>query len=129
MESWWRFVIAERLNALDRGAGCQIGAVGLELKVFALAGSHKHLSVLKALGLRAQVRVVASLPCYSSDNVDAQRGSGVFQRSIQGLQMLNTAGYGCPGSRLQLDLVYNPNGAFLAPPQHQLEARAHVASP
>jgi hypothetical protein len=68
-----------------------------------------------------QVRVVASLPCYSQRNVDQQRGSGVFERSIQGLQLLNAAGYGRDGSGLVLDLVYNPNGAFLAPAQGPLE--------
>ena len=68
-----------------------------------------------------QVRVVASLPCYSAKNVDEQRGSGVYERSIRGLQLLNAAGYGQPGSGLILDLVYNPNGIFLAPPQEQLE--------
>lgn len=68
------------------------------------------------------VRVVASLPCYSKDNVDSQRGGGVFQRSIHGLKALNDVGYGIPGSGLQLDLVYNPNGVFLAPPQSSLEA-------
>lgn len=67
------------------------------------------------------MRVVASLPCYSKGNVDEQRGRGVFERSIAGLQDLNAAGYGRPGSGLTLDLVYNPNGAFLAPPQHQLQ--------
>ena len=71
--------------------------------------------------LRLQVRIVASLPCYSEQNVDQQRGSGVFQRSIQGLQMLNEAGYGQPGTGLHLDLVYNPNGIFLAPQQNTLE--------
>ncbi|KAK9794624.1 hypothetical protein WJX73_000891 [Symbiochloris irregularis] len=70
---------------------------------------------------RHQVRVVASLPCYSTTNVDEQRGSGVFQRSITGLQLLNAVGYGQPGSGLHLDLVYNPNGAFLAPPQDALQ--------
>jgi hypothetical protein len=70
------------------------------------------------------VRVVASLPCYSEDNVDEQRGRGVFERSIQGLRALNSAGYGHPGSGLVLDLVYNPNGAFLAPPQAQLQVCA-----
>eukprot|EP00891_Asterochloris_glomerata_P004575 jgi/Astpho2/4575/e_gw1.00067.422.1_t len=69
-----------------------------------------------------QVRIVASLPCYSEQNVDQQRGSGVFQRSIRGLQMLNEAGYGQPGTGLHLDLVYNPNGIFLAPQQNTLEA-------
>jgi hypothetical protein len=67
------------------------------------------------------VRVVASMPCYSAANVDKQRGGGVFTRSIAGLQALNAAGYGVPGSGLLLDLVYNPGGVFLAPPQAQLE--------
>jgi hypothetical protein len=70
------------------------------------------------------VRVVASLPCYSEKNVDNQRGAGVFERSIQGLQMLNSVGYGVEGSGLLLDLVYNPGGAFLAPDQKNLEVRA-----
>ncbi|GFR40117.1 hypothetical protein Agub_g671 [Astrephomene gubernaculifera] len=69
-----------------------------------------------------KVRIVASLPCYSASNVDAQRGRGVFERSIAALRALNAAGYGQPGSGLQLDLVYNPGGAFLAPPQAKLEA-------
>ena len=64
---------------------------------------------------------MASLPCYSAANVDAQRGRGVFDRSIRGLQLLNAAGYGVEGSGLKLDLVYNPGGAFLAPPQADLE--------
>ncbi|KAL4443396.1 hypothetical protein ABPG75_011133 [Micractinium tetrahymenae] len=68
-----------------------------------------------------RVRVVASLPCYSPENVNKQRGGGVFERSIKGLQMLNALGYGQPGSGLQLDLVYNPGGVFLAPPQSKLE--------
>jgi radical SAM/Cys-rich protein len=68
-----------------------------------------------------KVRVVASLPCYSKENVDSQRGGGVFARSIRGLQMLNEVGYGVPGSGLTLDLVYNPGGVFLAPPSSSLE--------
>lgn len=68
-----------------------------------------------------QVRVVASLPCYSAKNVDEQRGAGVFERSILGLQLLNAAGYGVEGSGLALDLVYNPGGAFLAPGREKLE--------
>lgn len=67
------------------------------------------------------VRVVASMPCYSTDNVDAQRGGGVFRRSIAGLRRLNAVGYAAPGSPLTLDLVYNPAGAFLAPPQAALQ--------
>lgn len=68
-----------------------------------------------------KVHVVASMPCYSPTNVDQQRGHGVFDRSIKGLQALNVVGYGKPGSGLELDLVYNPNGIFLAPPQAKLE--------
>ncbi len=68
------------------------------------------------------VDVVASLPCYLEQNVDAQRGDGVFQRSIQGLRQLNRAGYGQPDSGLSLSLVYNPAGPDLPPPQQALEA-------
>jgi len=68
------------------------------------------------------VTVVASLPCYSEGNVDRQRGSGVFTRSIAALQQLNRLGYGQPGSGLHLHLVYNPQGPTLPPPQAQLEA-------
>ena len=71
--------------------------------------------------LAAQVRVVASLPCYTPGTVDAQRGAGVFGRSIAGLQALNAAGYGRQDSGLELDLVYNPGGPFLAPDQATLE--------
>lgn len=68
-----------------------------------------------------KVQVVASLPCYAEENVDEQRGNGVFERSIKGLQMLNSFGYGKEGTGLELFLVYNPNGAFLAPPEQKLE--------
>ena len=68
------------------------------------------------------VEVTASLPCYSPANVDRQRGDGVFERSIVGLQQLNRLGYGVPGSALTLNLVYNPQGPSLPPPQGPLEA-------
>lgn len=61
--------------------------------------------------------MVASLPCYSPKNVNMQRGSGVFDRSIKGLLKLNALGYGKPGTGLKLDLVYNPIGGFLPPEQ------------
>lgn len=67
-----------------------------------------------------EVEVVASLPCYSEKNVDAQRGRGVFGVSIRGLQLLNSLGYG-HDSRLPLNLVYNPGGPFLPPEQSGLE--------
>lgn len=69
-----------------------------------------------------RVEVTASLPCYLEENVDRQRGNGVFQRSIEGLRRLNALGYGEPGSGLELSLVYNPQGAELPPPQSALEA-------
>ncbi|XP_019647853.1 PREDICTED: uncharacterized protein LOC109488133 [Branchiostoma belcheri] len=68
-----------------------------------------------------RVSVVASLPCYSAKNVNMQRGKGVFDKSIQALLLLNQRGYGKPGTGLELDLVYNPLGGFLPPPQHELE--------
>jgi len=69
-----------------------------------------------------QVEVVASLPCYSQENVDEQRGKGVFDKSISGLQQLNALGYGQKNTGLILNLMYNPTGAFLPPPQTMLEA-------
>ena len=68
-----------------------------------------------------KVEVVASLPCYSQKNVDEQRGKGVFEKSISGLQQLNALGYAQTGSGLILNLMYNPTGAFLPPPQAMLE--------
>ncbi|MGB5735048.1 MAG: arsenosugar biosynthesis radical SAM (seleno)protein ArsS [Thiohalocapsa sp.] len=69
-----------------------------------------------------RVEIVASLPCYLAENVDAQRGDGVFQASIRGLQQLNQLGYGDGASGLVLNLVYNPLGAMLPPAQSALEA-------
>ena len=68
------------------------------------------------------VEIVASLPCYLQQNVDGQRGKGVYDASIKSLQILNGLGYGRPDSGLKLNLVYNPSGPFLPPPQQQLEA-------
>ena len=68
------------------------------------------------------VTIVASLPCYSKANVEKQRGLNVFEPSIAALQTLNALGYGRADSGLELDLVYNPVGAFLPPPQARLEA-------
>ena len=74
------------------------------------------------------VEVVASLPCYLEDNVDGQRGKGVFRRSIAALRRLNALGYGRPGSGLRLSLVYNPQGPALPPAQGALEEayRTHL---
>ncbi len=67
------------------------------------------------------VEIIASMPCYTPENVNAQRGEGVFDGSIAGLQLLNSLGYGIE-SDLPLHLVYNPVGAFLPPQQAQLDA-------
>jgi radical SAM/Cys-rich protein len=69
-----------------------------------------------------EVEIVASLPCYLEENVDGQRGDGVFQRSLAGLRQLNDLGYGLPGSGRTLNLVYNPTGPSLPPDQIKLEA-------
>lgn len=68
-----------------------------------------------------KVKIVASLPCYSKDNVDSQRGDGVFEDSLQALRQLNRLGYGQAGSGRVLDLVYNPQGPVLPPAQKALE--------
>jgi len=76
---------------------------------------------LAAFLARHKVEIIASMPCYSPANVDAQRGDGVFDGSIKALQLLNSLGYGA-GVDLPLHLVYNPVGAFLPAPQAELEA-------
>ncbi|AHE97910.1 arsenosugar biosynthesis radical SAM (seleno)protein ArsS [Thioalkalivibrio paradoxus] len=77
-----------------------------------------------------RVAVIASLPCYLEENVNAQRGDGVFDGSLSGLRALNALGYGQPGSGLELNLVFNPQGPQLPPPQAALEAdyRAHLGN-
>ena len=73
------------------------------------------------------IEVVSSLPFYTADRTDKQRGDGVFEDSIAALQMLNAVGYGVEGTGLQLNLVYNPAGAFLPPNQTSLEVEYKVA--
>jgi radical SAM/Cys-rich protein len=70
---------------------------------------------------RAGVELVCSLPCYTAENTDRQRGAGVFDKSIAAMRQLNAAGFG--RGELRLDLVYNPIGASLPPPQAELEAQ------
>ena len=68
-----------------------------------------------------EVEVISSLPYFLAEQTDAQRGRGVFEKSIEALRRLNGAGYGTEGSNLTLNLVYNPVGAFLPPPQSSIE--------
>ncbi len=71
---------------------------------------------------RHEVEVVSSLPYFLEQQTDAQRGHGVFHKSIEALPRLNAVGYGVDGSSFVLNLVYNPVGAFLPPPQASIEA-------
>jgi len=88
-----------------------------------------NLTVLREPGMkgtaeflaRNEVHIVASLPCYLEENVDKQRGDGVFKTSIEVLQQLNGLGYGASGTGLALDLVFNPQGPVLPPTQQALE--------
>lgn len=82
--------------------------------------SEPPLSGLIDLFTSCGVSLVGSLPCYLSENVDAQRGHGVHARSIAAMRLLNRAGYGCAGGPI-LNLVYNPGGPFLPPRQSELE--------
>jgi radical SAM/Cys-rich protein len=89
-----------------------------------------NLTILEAAGQEdlaeflalQQVEIIASLPCYLPDNVDRQRGRGVFENSIRGLRRLNALGYGREGTDRILNLVYNPQSPSLPPPQEALEA-------
>ena len=83
--------------------------------------SNKKFKTYPAFFKENKVDVIASLPCYTKENVDKQRGSGVFNRSIEALRNLNILGYGVDGSGLELHLVYNPGGASLPPDQNSLE--------
>jgi radical SAM/Cys-rich protein len=88
------------------------------LTILEVAGQEDLAQFLKL----EQVEITASLPCYFADNVDRQRGKGVFESSIRGLQRLNALGYGREETGLILNLVYNPQGPSLPPPQEALEA-------
>jgi len=88
------------------------------LTILEVAGQEDLAEFLKL----EQVEITASLPCYLADNVDRQRGKGVFEGSVRGLRRLNALGYGREETGLVLNLVYNPQGPSLPPPQDALEA-------
>ena len=115
---------APELNAnfrdLVRGARAR-GAHVIDrcnLTVLSEPGQHDLAAFLAA----ERVAIVASLPCYTPELVDRQRGKGVYELSVAALTQLNALGYGKPGSGLTLDLVYNPQGPSLPPGQAGLEA-------
>jgi radical SAM/Cys-rich protein len=78
---------------------------------------------LGAFLARHHVEVIASLPYYRASQTDAQRGEGIFEKSLEGLRLLNQLGYGAPDTGLMLNLVHNPVGAFLPPNQKAVEAQ------
>lgn len=106
--------LIERLKGLD----CSRHIIDRCNLTVLLEPGHDDLAAFLA---RHEVEIIASLPCYSVKNVDAQRGDGVFAGSIRALQLLNGLGYGT-NPKLPLHLVYNPGGAFLPAPQAGLEA-------
>jgi radical SAM/Cys-rich protein len=105
-----------RLVASARDLGVRV-MDRCNLTVLETDGQHDLADFLAA----QQVEIVASLPCYLQDNVDRQRGKGVFASSIRALRRLNALGYGREGSGLLLNLVFNPQGASLPPAQETLE--------
>ena len=105
-----RLVIAARARGVTVIDRCNLTILG--------EPGHEDLADFLA---QHRVQVVASMPCYLEDNVDRQRGKGVFEASLRGLRRLNALGYGLPGSGRVLNLVYNPQGPSLPPPQESLE--------
>jgi radical SAM/Cys-rich protein len=106
-----------RLAGEARKAGCHV-MVRTNLTIFFEKGM-EHLPEFMS---EQSLGVIASLPCYAADNVDEARGKGTFEKSIKALARLNSLGYGNGSAEKKLDLVYNPSGPFLSPPQKTLEA-------
>lgn len=109
ISEWFRPLVQ-----IARGAGCRVIDRN-NLTILSEAG----FGDLPEFLASHEVEIIASLPCYSAENVRRQRGNGVFERSIEGLRRLNGVGY---GTRLPLHLVYNPVGPTLPGPQGELEA-------
>jgi len=105
-----------RLVCAARGMGVRV-MDRCNLTILEVAGQEDLAQFLAA----EQVEIIGSLPCYLEDNVDRQRGKGVFEASIRGLKKLNGVGYGRAETGLMLNLVYNPQGSSLPPPQRELE--------
>lgn len=115
---------APELNAHFRTIVSEAKALGVHVMdrcnlTILMEPGHEDLADFMA---RHEVEINASLPCYLEDNVNGQRGDGVYQKSIQGIRLLNRLGYGQEDSNLELNLVYNPTGPYLPPSQQQLEA-------
>ncbi len=129
------FVSSSPLETVDLTGGAPEGNPYFKMLVHSLRNMGIHvidrcnLTILEEPGQEGtmefladhQVEIIASLPCYLKENVDYQRGPGTFDRSIRILQRLNQLGYGREETGLILNLIYNPIGAFLSPPQRLLE--------
>lgn len=138
------FIDSSRIRTLDLTGGAP--ELNPHFRTLVAAGRERGIEVIDRCNLTVlqepgqeetaeflsenQVKIVASLPCYIQDNVDKQRGDGVFVKSLEALQRLNRLGYGQPDSALQLDLVFNPQGPVLPPPQLALEQeyRRHLGA-
>jgi radical SAM/Cys-rich protein len=130
-----RFLSRTAIPALDITGGAPELNPNFDYLVESAAGLGRHVmdrcnltvifepgnDYLPELFRRHRVELICSLPCYQQENVDRQRGKGTFDLSIRALQALNNIGYGCEGSGLLLNLVYNPVGPHLPPPQEKLE--------
>ena len=115
---------APELNSNFRWFVEQINKLGKHIIVrcnLTIILANKKYHDLPSFFKKNKIEVVSSLPFYTQDRTDRQRGDGVFEDSIKALQILNEVGYGKEGTRLQLNLVYNPAGAFLPPAQQSLE--------
>ena len=83
--------------------------------------SHPKYYDLPVFFAKNQIHIISSLPFYNEESTDTQRGKGIFRKSIEALTRLNAIQYGKSNSQLKLDLIYNPNGAYLPAPQNELE--------
>ena len=143
VEALLRFIDASTVSSLDLTGGAP--ELNPLFRMLVTAARERNINVIDRCNLTIlfepgqedtaeflavnNVRVVASLPCYIKDNVDRQRGDGTFETSLKALRLLNSLGYGQPGSDLLLDLVFNPQGPVLPPSQQALEQnyKRHLA--
>jgi radical SAM/Cys-rich protein len=135
VEAVLRFLAGSKIPTLDLTGGAPELHPDFDYLVESAAGLGRHvmdrcnLTVIFEPGKdylpeffrRHRVELVCSLPCYTAEKVDQQRGKGTFDLSTRALKIFNQLGYGQPDGELKLDLVYNPVGPHLPPPQEQLE--------
>lgn len=108
----------------------EVSKLGIQMYVrcnLTIITANKKYNDLPEFFKKHKIEVISSLPFYSKNRTDKQRGDGVFESSIKALQMLNEVGYGKEDSELKLNLVYNPAGAFLPPDQNALEKEYKTA--